>query len=59
MGPRQEKVAEEERPLVAELSAQLAQKDKELLLREEHLKRLHHEELISLRQENYVLQSKV
>ena len=55
MGNRQERVAEE----LVELRAQLAQKDKELLIREEHLKQLHHEELSSLRQENYVLQSKV
>lgn len=38
---------------------QLAQKERELHLREEQLREQHKQELAALRQENYVLQSKV
>lgn len=49
----------EESPLVSRLRLQLAQRERELHTREEELLLQHDTELSSLRQENYLLQSKV
>ncbi|XP_041758347.1 centrosomal protein of 162 kDa [Coregonus clupeaformis] len=50
---------EEESPLVSRLRRQLAQRERELHTREEELLLQHDTELSSLRQENYLLQSKL
>ncbi|XP_029592779.1 centrosomal protein of 162 kDa isoform X1 [Salmo trutta] len=49
----------EESPLVSRLRLQLAQRERELHTREEELLLQHNTELSSLRQENYLLQSKL
>ncbi|XP_038832530.1 centrosomal protein of 162 kDa-like [Salvelinus namaycush] len=49
----------EESPLVSRLRLQLAQRERELHTREEELLLQHDTELSSLRQENYLLQSKL
>ena len=49
----------EESPLVSRLRLQLAQRERELHTREEELLLQHDTEVSSLRQENYLLQSKV
>lgn len=59
--PREEgrSVEVEESPLVSRLRLQLAQRERELHTREEELLLQHDTELSSLRQENYLWQSKV
>lgn len=50
---------QQERSSLERFRLQLAQKERELHLREEQLREEHKQELAALRQENYVLQSKV
>lgn len=50
---------QQERSSLERFRLQLAQKERELHLRENQLQEEHKQELAALRQENYVLQSKV
>lgn len=50
---------QKERSSLERFRLQLAEKERELHLREEQLREEHKRELAALRQENYVLQSKV
>ncbi|XP_058603763.1 centrosomal protein of 162 kDa isoform X2 [Onychostoma macrolepis] len=50
---------QQERSSLERFRLQLAQKERDLHLREEQLREQHKQELVALRQENYVLQSKL